>query len=451
MKIKLKNIGSIKQAEFELGELTIICGHNNTGKTYATYALFGFLENWQELIKIEIEDNIIENLVDNGSINIELTDYIQKIPEFLKIASTHYSKNLYQIFASSKTYFSKSTFEISLTELPTLNKNKYKKEVGSNNSEFLILLKEKDNTTLTISLLNINKSEQLPYFVIKKIIADSITDIIFSDVFSDVFISSAERTGAAIFANELDFSRNKLLKEIGRDSGNNQDIQRLLHKTSQSDYALPVEKNVEFIRQLKSLFKQQSFIQEKHPEILTEFHQIIGGEYMVDNNNQLHFKPNNSKIKLTMDESSSSVRSLLDIGFYLRHIAEKGDLLIVDEPELNLHPINQRRVARLFAHLINIGIRVFITTHSDYIVKELNTLIMLNDKEDYIKKIMEAEGYQSNELLLAKQVKVYIAKEDPNQTLVATNINDKLGIEMPSFDDTINKMNQIQEAIIWGD
>lgn len=35
MKIKVKNLGILKQAEFELGDLTIICGDNNTGKTYA--------------------------------------------------------------------------------------------------------------------------------------------------------------------------------------------------------------------------------------------------------------------------------------------------------------------------------------------------------------------------------------------------------------------------------
>ncbi len=43
MKIKIKNLGVLKQAEFTLGDLTIICGGNNTGKTCATYALFGFL------------------------------------------------------------------------------------------------------------------------------------------------------------------------------------------------------------------------------------------------------------------------------------------------------------------------------------------------------------------------------------------------------------------------
>ena len=43
MQIKLRNIGPLKQVEFELKDMTIICGENNTGKTYATYAMFGFL------------------------------------------------------------------------------------------------------------------------------------------------------------------------------------------------------------------------------------------------------------------------------------------------------------------------------------------------------------------------------------------------------------------------
>ena len=41
MKIKVKNLGVLKQAEFELGDFTIICGENNTGKTYGNYALYG--------------------------------------------------------------------------------------------------------------------------------------------------------------------------------------------------------------------------------------------------------------------------------------------------------------------------------------------------------------------------------------------------------------------------
>ena len=42
--VRLKNIGILKQTEFSLGDLTIICGENNTGKTYAACALYGFLK-----------------------------------------------------------------------------------------------------------------------------------------------------------------------------------------------------------------------------------------------------------------------------------------------------------------------------------------------------------------------------------------------------------------------
>ena len=134
---------------------------------------------------------------------------------------------------------------------------------------------------------------------------------------------------------------------------------------------------------------------------------------------------------------------------------------MVDEPGLNLHPENQRRVARLFSRLVNIGIKVFITTHSDYIIKELNTLIMLNHNKPRLKEIAASEGYNTDELLSADKVKVYIAEEalvklnggqrkTRCQTLTAADIDAKMGIEAPSFDKTIEEMNRIQEEIVWG-
>jgi len=53
MKIQIKNLRALKQAEFELGDMTIICGVNNTGKTYATYAALRYgpqMNNYRELI-----------------------------------------------------------------------------------------------------------------------------------------------------------------------------------------------------------------------------------------------------------------------------------------------------------------------------------------------------------------------------------------------------------------
>ena len=47
MKFRFKNLGPIKEADLELGDLTIIAGRNNTGKTYLAYALYGFLKRWE--------------------------------------------------------------------------------------------------------------------------------------------------------------------------------------------------------------------------------------------------------------------------------------------------------------------------------------------------------------------------------------------------------------------
>jgi ABC-type multidrug transport system ATPase subunit len=192
------------------------------------------------------------------------------------------------------------------------------------------------------------------------------------------------------------------------------------------------------------------------------FRDIIGGEYGVGRNGEIQYLPSaNKHVKLSLVESSSAIRSLLDIGFYLRYVAEQGDLLMVDEPELNLHPANQRKIARFFARLVNIGIKVFITTHSDYIIKELNTLIMLHQGEARLKRLAEREKYEDSELLDPRKARVYIAEEalialeggrrkTRCQTLVAADIDSRLGIEAVSFDRTIEDMNRIQEEIVWG-
>jgi hypothetical protein len=274
------------------------------------------------------------------------------------------------------------------------------------------------------------------------------------------FLASAERTGAAIFQRELDFTKNRLVEMLGNKSTKLHPVQ-FLSKFS-GEYPIAVRKNVDFIRSLPDLTNKESFVLKQHPEILEAFKDIIGGEYKVTKDGEVQFIPNsNKRVKLDLVESSSAVRSLLDIGFYLRHVAVPGDLLMVDEPELNLHPENQRRVARLFARLVNIGVKVFITTHSDYIIKELNTLIMLNSEDARLRAIAEREHYKSSELLNADKIKVYIADEDlikldgaqrktRCQTLVPADIDSKLGIEARSFDNTIEDMNRIQEEIIWG-
>lgn len=460
--VHLKNIGILKQADFSLGDLTIICGKNNTGKTYTAYVLYGFLRSWRNLIDFEITADQVRSLLTEGSLRVELSQYVELANQMLTEVCERYPKQLDRIFAVPEGTFQNSEFHIKTSGIQ-IQDEKFRFEAGINQEPLIISSKEEGSDVLTFTLaVDRKRKTRIDTLFARDAMSFAIGDAIFSNSFPRPFISSVERTGAAIFEKELNFSRNRLLDEIVR-SDQKIDPRELLLKSYKS-YPAPVEDNVEFTRQLSETAKKKSFIVKDHPEILMDFADIIGGEYAIKQNDQLYYTPKGTRQKLTMDMSSSSVRSLLDISFYLSCVAEEGDLLMVDEPELNLHPENQRRIARLFARLANIGVKVFITTHSDFIVKELNTLIMLNHDKPHLKKIAEENDYQESELIKVDQVKVYVVEENElldleegqkkrrrGHKLVPVKMHPKFGIEVSTFDKTIDDINKIQDEIVWGE
>ena len=474
MTIRLKNLGILKHAEFSLGDLTIICGENNTGKTYATYALYGFLRSWRELMDFSIGDAQIQRLLTEGVLTIGLSQYVKTANQMLAEACKKYNHQLDEVFAATEGRFRNSEFYIEV-EIPDIRNMKYEREMMSTHSDnwepdgewHFSCIKRKGTEEVIFTLLAKNKRlrKEILYHTANRFIHNRISDIIFCEsppfpILPFPFITSTERTGVAIFRRELNFARNRLLDEMAQ-ANKVADSRDLLSKGYQN-YPSPIEANVEFTGQLEYISKRKSFITKEHPDVLEEFADIIGGDYSITQNDQLYYIPRGTGIRLTMDQSSSAVRSLLDMGFYLRYVAHKGDLLMVDEPELSLHPKNQRRIAKLFVRLVNLGIKVFVTTHSDYIVKELNTLIMLNHDKPHLKRIAKENGYRDDELISSDQVKVYMAQEDlipleegqkrrrRGHTLVEADIDPELGIEAPSFDETIDDMNRIQGDIVWG-
>lgn len=462
MKISIKNLGAIKKAEFTLGELTIICGGNNTGKTYATHATYGFFDFLRTNAEFPVSQGDIEKLYSEGAIQLSLQPYIEDLKKHLNISAKKYSKILYRIFAGSEQHFDDALLTFDMDCGVRKLTDRVELTFGTANRGILNIKTIPDTNNLEISLIVEKSDEELPpKHIVEDMIQSGLGNVLMGSVIPKPFLASAERTGAAIFQKELDFTRNRLVEMLGDKSAKLHPVQ-LLGKFS-GEYPIAVRKNVDFIRELPNITHKESFILKNHPDLLETFKDIIGGEYKVSKDSEIQFHPSaNRRIKLSLVESSSAVRSLLDIGFYLRHVASPGDLLMVDEPELNLHPENQRRVARLFAQLVNIGIKVFITTHSDYIIKELNTLIMLNQREERLKALAERENYKDSEILSHEKVRVYIAEEalvmldgakrkTRCQTLVQADIDSKLGIEARSFDKTIEDMNRIQEEIIWGE
>jgi hypothetical protein len=461
MKISIKNLGAIKQAEFTISDLTIICGQNNTGKTYATHATYGFLDYLRSNADFPVDRDAIDKLFNEGSVQISLASYVANLSKHLNVVAKKYSNILYRIFAGNEKQFDASELSCALDLKEVFVFADVDITFGSAEKSVLQIRSSQEKNILNISLIVEKSNDDLPpRHLVENMISDGIGYAVMGRLIPKPFLASAERTGAAIFQKELDFTKNRLVEMLGDKNSKLNPVQ-FLGKFS-GEYPIAVRRNVDFIRDLPNITHKESFILKNHPEILDAFRDVIGGEYRVTKDGEIQYIPtSNRSVKLSLVESSSAVRSLLDIGFYLRHIASPGDLLMVDEPELNLHPENQRRVARLFSRLVNIGIKVFITTHSDYIIKELNTLIMLNQQGTRYNKIAECEGYRKDELLDFDRVRVYIAepallkldgriRKSSCQTLVLADIDPLMGIEARSFDATIEDMNRIQEEIIWG-
>ena len=135
------------------------------------------------------------------------------------------------------------------------------------------------------------------------------------------------------------------------------------------------------------------------------------------------------------------------LNYYILHRVSKNDILMIDEPELNLHPNNQILIGRLIALLVNAGIKVFITTHSDYIVREISNCIILNNLENEQITKFKKNGYSKEYKLDSKKVRAYLAKNTKGKNMLnPVKINER-GIFMETFDDPIDTQNENQELI----
>ncbi len=90
------------------------------------------------------------------------------------------------------------------------------------------------------------------------------------------------------------------------------------------------------------------------------------------------YTPKGWKEELPLMNTSSMVSELAPVILYLRHIVVRGDLLIIEEPESHLHPAMQAEFARQLALVVKAGIRVIVTTHSEWILDQFANLVRLS-------------------------------------------------------------------------
>ena len=97
---------------------------------------------------------------------------------------------------------------------------------------------------------------------------------------------------------------------------------------------------------------------------------------------EFFYRPHGWKRDLPLTQASSMVSELAPVVLYVRHLVCPGDVLIVEEPEAHLHPAMQVEVIGRLAELVEAGVRVVITTHSEWVLEELANLVRQSQAED---------------------------------------------------------------------
>ena len=431
----LENLGCITSGDFEVKPLTLLCGPNNTGKTWAMYALYGFLANSYSLLSVLPMpgiDGILKKITKKGIYSWDFGTWLETYADdLLGIINQGMQKRLPEIFNAPRHLFSNSRYDwvIDREKFVQSGINRsLKVEFGIGaNSLGLSLLKDCGESNLQITLLS-EEFPDLKFFITSVLLAHLLGEK------NTCFLLPTERNGLNIFYKELAYKRTALFHPSTRGKLSLADI---------SDYPEPIANYIDWLNKIPELIKLKT---KDYHSLAGQVETMVNGNYAVDTLGNVSFSPEVSGESLDLHLSSSTVKSLFGLWFYLEHEAKRGDTLMIDEPELNLHPSNQRALARLLASLVNAGLRVVVSTHSDYIVREINSLIMLHQPHPKRNELMQRYGYHEGEILKPEKVGCYLFDQS---TIKPMEITQDEGILATTFDEIIHDLNDTSDNIYY--
>ena len=145
------------------------------------------------------------------------------------------------------------------------------------------------------------------------------------------------------------------------------------------------------------------------------------------------YRPQGTEQDIRLTRSSSMVSELAPLVLFLRGVISPGDTLIIEEPEAHLHPAAQAQMAATLARLVRAGVRVLVTTHSDFMLQEIGNLMrvgMLKEKD--------ALKTETNDWLLPDEVGAWHFQKD--QPVKEIQFDHTVGIEPEDYEDVVESL-----------
>lgn len=403
LKFSVSNLGKIKKCtDIEIKNLTVFIGKNGSGKTWFAKLIYFYSDFKYQLPIIQklFEKKIKESFNNKKTIEFSIDEQKKFLHDY-----NHFVKTKYHGYIGVNKESVKN-FESSMSiDLKNLNIVFPDSQMTMQDYEAYIVMK------FTLTVLPLVKAHYLPaaranYMITYK------------------YLFESQYNNLRTFLLNKDKSKNKrigILPEI--ENNFLQDIYQVDTKNHKVFYSLAgkIEKNI--------LTSGKLSIKNPQNQDLPTY----------------EYKLNESGSILDLSATSSAVTELSPLLMYFRHKISEGDneLLVIDEPELSLHPEAQRQLIEILVEAVNNGLKLILVTHSPFILEALNNHLQ-RAKIEHLTLKKEIKKFP---ILSPEKTSVYLFDEgeiknilDPDTKL----IDDKLLESFNSINNLYDEMRDLE-------
>lgn len=384
MKLSIKNVGKLKEADVEINGITVITGENDTGKSTVGKVLWsvfnGFYEIDEKVYKEKVSEleKIIDEIIKENVYKNLSTDY----NSFFEIFNSTGKKIAIEFLKGNKNY---SEDEIKIII------NNYKKDLKIENiSKFV----QEINETLKIS----DKE-------IIKVIVSRVMNKEFHNQINAIFSKKKMNIGEIslkIKDKEIDLKiENNEISDVQNYFLINKETMYIDNPFILDSYDFDDENHQTHLATNVFSENENSVISEikvkkKLNNIYQKLNSVLSGEILENKNSKFVYRKNGEDIDLK--NLSTGLKTFAIIKMLLQNgTLEENGTIILDEPEIHLYPEWQLKFAELIVLLQKeFGMHILLTTHSPYFLNAIEVFSERHKIDDKCKYyVAENEGNSS--------------------------------------------------------
>ena len=384
MKLSIRNVGKLKEADVEISGITVITGENDTGKSTVGKVLWsvfnGFYEINEKVYKEKVSEleKIVDKLMKENGYD-KITDNFK---DFFGIFDRTEEKIAIELLKNNKNY-SENEIKIII--------NNYKKDLKIGN---ILNFVQEINDTLKIS------DEEIIKVIVSRVMNKEFHNQI-NAIFSKEKMNIGE-INLKIKEKEIELKiENNEISDVKNYFLINKETMYIDNPFILDSYDFDDENHQTHLATNVFSENENSVISEikikkKLNNIYQKLNSVLSGEILENKNSKFVYRKNGEDIDLK--NLSTGLKTFAIIKMLLQNgTLEENGTIILDEPEIHLHPEWQLKFSELIVLLQKeFGMHILLTTHSPYFLNAIEVFSERHKIDDKCKYyVAENEGNSS--------------------------------------------------------